>query len=88
MCEWKVKWYECISRCKARGFSCVRPVAMVGAGSATVCWVRLMIRFLGLLLIMFGNSFSWLGWNLPCCGLVFEGGFHWGSAVSDNEIVA
>jgi len=75
---------ECISR----DFSCVRPVTMVGAGSATVHWVRLMIRFLFFLLVMFRNSFSCLGWNLPCRTLVFEGGFQWGSTVSDNEIVA
>lgn len=79
---------ECISRCISGDFSCVRPVTMVGAGSATVCWVRLMIRFQFLLLIIFGNSFSCLGGNLPCCGLVFERGFQWGSAVSDKEIVA
>lgn len=80
---------ECISRCVSRYFSCVRPVTMVGAGRATVCWVRLMIRFQFLLLIIFGNSFSCLGRNVPCCGLVFEGGFQWGSAVSENnEIVA
>lgn len=52
---------ECISRCISRDFSWIRPVAMVGAGSATVCWVRLMIRFRILLLIMFGSSLGCLG---------------------------